>query len=275
MARFPHLSLFAPLTKAFLVPTKIATAVARSRGQGRAHARRALRASLDGGEHGRRLQDQGTFAPRLRIKRQAMALAMLVAGVWGGSVVPSKAAQESDKPVPISGIIDEAAGRFGLPAVWIYAVIKAESGGDPNALSSKGAMGLMQLMPATWRALSERHRLGPDPFERRANVLAGAAYLRQMFDQFGPNGFLAAYNAGPGRYADVLAGRRTLPAETASYVATVKQSIRGENFAVPGPMASKPFDWRAANLFAGPTREPGGPVAAGIFVPDKSGVRPW
>ncbi|MGH1557443.1 lytic transglycosylase domain-containing protein [Caulobacter segnis] len=76
-------------------------------------------------------------------------------------------------------------------------MIGAESGGDPRAVSPKGAMGLMQLMPGTWRDLSVQHDLGADPFDRRANVLAGAAYLRQLFDRFGRKGFLAAYNAGP------------------------------------------------------------------------------
>ncbi|MBU6299154.1 MAG: lytic transglycosylase domain-containing protein, partial [Alphaproteobacteria bacterium] len=62
-----------------------------------------------------------------------------------------------------------------------------------------------------------RYGLGDDPFNARDNILAGTAYLRQMFDRFG-DGFLAAYNAGPGRYQAYLDGRQSLPAETLSYL---------------------------------------------------------
>ena len=68
-------------------------------------------------------------------------------------------------------------------------------------------MGLMQIMPDTWTELRTRHRLGRDPYDPRDNILAGAAYLREMHDRYGSPGFLAAYNAGPGRYEDYLAGR--------------------------------------------------------------------
>jgi len=55
-----------------------------------------------------------------------------------------------------------------------------ESGGDVLALSPQGAMGLMQIMPNTWAGLRARHGLGADPYEPRDNILAGAAYLREM-----------------------------------------------------------------------------------------------
>ncbi|WP_164125555.1 transglycosylase SLT domain-containing protein, partial [Stenotrophomonas maltophilia] len=88
---------------------------------------------------------------------------------------------------------DEAAARFGLPAPWIAAVLRAESAGDPRAVSSAGAMGLMQLMPATWSTLHIRLGLGDDPFDPRDNILAGAAYLRDLYVRYGRTGFLAAY----------------------------------------------------------------------------------
>jgi hypothetical protein len=75
-------------------------------------------------------------------------------------------------------------------------------------------------MPATWAELRVRHRLGGNPYDPRDNILAGAAYLREMHDRYGSPGFLAAYNAGPGRYEEYLAGR-PLPAETRAYVAAL------------------------------------------------------
>jgi len=115
--------------------------------------------------------------------------------------------------------VTEAAQRFGIPEAWIRAVIRAESGGNARARSRVGAQGLMQLMPATWHMLRDRLGLGPDPFEPHDNIIAGTAYLREMYDLFGPAGVLAAYNAGPGRYAEYLAQARPLPAETHAYVA--------------------------------------------------------
>ena len=95
--------------------------------------------------------------------------------------------------------ITEAAQRFGVPEHWIRAVMRIESAGDVRAISSAGAMGLKQVMPATWADLRVRHRLGANPYDPRDNILAGTAYLREMHDRYGSPGFLAAYNAGPGR----------------------------------------------------------------------------
>lgn len=127
---------------------------------------------------------------------------------------------------PFAIYIDEAARRFGIPAAWIRAVMRAESAGDVRAISSAGAMGLMQIMPDTWAELRVRHSLGRDPYDPRDNILAGAAYLREMYDRFGSPGFLAAYNAGPRRYQEYLAGR-PLPAETRAYVAALLPSFGG------------------------------------------------
>jgi hypothetical protein len=127
---------------------------------------------------------------------------------------------------PFASYIDEAARRFRIPAAWIRAVMRAESAGDVRAISSAGAMGLMQIMPDTWAELRVRHRLGRDPYDPRNNILAGAAYLREMYDRYGSPGFLAAYNAGPGRYEEYLAGR-PLPAETRAYVAALLPSFGG------------------------------------------------
>lgn len=122
--------------------------------------------------------------------------------------------------------IDEAAKRFGLPAPWIERVIRAESAGLTHLngrliRSSAGAMGLMQLMPATWATMRARLSLGADPDDPRDNILAGSFYLRMMHNRFGYPGLFGAYNLGPTGYARYLAGQRTLPGETVDYLAKI------------------------------------------------------
>lgn len=124
------------------------------------------------------------------------------------------------------GYIVEASDRFGVPADWIRRVMRAESGGRTllagrPITSRAGAMGLMQLMPGTWRDMRVAHGLGADPHDPRDNILAGTAYLRVMYDRFGYPGLFAAYNAGPARYAEHLATGRRLPAETVAYAVAV------------------------------------------------------
>jgi soluble lytic murein transglycosylase-like protein len=122
--------------------------------------------------------------------------------------------------------IAEASRRFKVPEEWIRRVIRAESGGRTSfggrpIMSRAGAMGLMQVMPGTWREMRAAHGLGADPHNPRDNILAGTAYLRAMYVRFGYPGLFAAYNAGPARYAEHLAKRRRLPAETRAYMAAV------------------------------------------------------
>jgi soluble lytic murein transglycosylase-like protein len=148
-------------------------------------------------------------------------------------------------------IIEGASDRFALPAHWIRAVIQIESGGDEHAISPRGAMGLMQLMPGTWVELSVRYGLGLDPFDPRDNVFAGTAYLREMHDRFGSAGFLAAYHAGPSRYEHHLATGQPLPPDTAAYVAAVAPLLgdkHGERAAFGGKRAVR---WRQSPLFIG------------------------
>ncbi len=150
---------------------------------------------------------------------------------------------------PYAAHIAEAAQRFGIPAAWIRAVMRVESANEVQAISPKGAMGLMQIMPATWAELRARHALGSDFYDPRDNILAGAAYLRELHDRYGSPGFLAAYNAGPGRYEEHLAGR-PLPAETRAYVATLAPQIGGGE--ITGPIAvaaADPLSWTRAPLF--------------------------
>ncbi|MEG3091675.1 lytic transglycosylase domain-containing protein [Sphingomonas sp. PB1R3] len=128
--------------------------------------------------------------------------------------------------------IVEASSRFGVPTAWIERVMRAESDGrtmlDGRPIrSSAGAIGLMQLMPGTWVDMRARLGLGDNPDDPRDNILAGTLYLRLMYDRFGYPGLFAAYNAGPGRYADYLAGHARLPAETAAYLARVAPPTSG------------------------------------------------
>lgn len=112
-----------------------------------------------------------------------------------------------------------------------------------------GAMGLMQTMPATWAELRRQYRLGNDPFDPRANILAGAAYLRAMFDRCGePRHMLAAYNAGPGRVDQYISGQRRLPVETRAYMGNLGPAIGDTGL----PSTSVPLpDWRQSGLFVG------------------------
>jgi soluble lytic murein transglycosylase-like protein len=149
---------------------------------------------------------------------------------------------------PFAAHVTEASRRFGLPEAWIWAVMRIESGGDPRAVSRAGAMGAMQVMPATWAALRARLGLGADAFDARDNILAGAAYLRAMYDRFGSvGGMLAAYNAGPGRYEDYAWRGRPLPAETIAYLARLLPLIGTSETASTIVAATS---WRNAALFA-------------------------
>ncbi|PHR74894.1 lytic transglycosylase domain-containing protein [Henriciella sp.] len=148
---------------------------------------------------------------------------------------------------PHDAHIAEASQRFGIPTTWIIAVMRTESAGDVRAISSAGAMGLMQVMPDTWADLRIRHALGRDPFEPRDNILAGTAYLRAMLDRYGSvGGMLAAYNAGSGRYDAYLSEGRPLPAETRAYVAMLAPRMDGT---APLPNRATVADWREAALF--------------------------
>ncbi|WP_336717985.1 lytic transglycosylase domain-containing protein [Asaia bogorensis] len=190
-------------------------------------------------------------------------------------------------PVPgeaqdLDALVREAARQAAIPPSWIRAVLRIESDGDRHAVSSAGAMGLMQIMPGTWRDLRRTLNLGADPFDPHDNITAGAAYLRWLHDRYGDVGFLAAYNAGPGRYDEHLATGRPLPDETRAYVASVVRrmgddavpTVLSQLSGTPSPLAPVAI----AGLFAGPahpvmsdTAEVGDslapPTPAGLFVP--------
>jgi hypothetical protein len=127
--------------------------------------------------------------------------------------------------------------------------MRIESAGDPRAVSPKGAIGLMQIMPKTYAGLRARHHFGPDAYNPRDNILAGAAYLREMLDLYGSPGFLAAYNAGPVRYEEHLATGRPLPPETQTYVAMLSPMIGGRQFDARTVASFDLIAWARATLF--------------------------
>lgn len=127
--------------------------------------------------------------------RDAGPLGLPPAGPGAGSAPPGTAG-----PAWIP-LLERAAADHGLDPALVRAVVEAESGGDPLAVSPAGALGLMQVMP-------DKFGPGEDPFDPETNLRAGCSYLRRMLDRYGGNVelALAAYNAGPGavdRYGGV------------------------------------------------------------------------
>lgn len=103
----------------------------------------------------------------------------------------------------LQALVRRAAASAGVDAALVTAVVRAESGFDPQATSRTGAAGLMQLMPGTAQALGVA-----DPYDTAQNVRGGAVYLRELIDRFHGDlrSAVAAYNAGPGaveRYGGV------------------------------------------------------------------------
>lgn len=164
------------------------------------------------------------------------------------------AEQVQPRTVDIERYVAEASQRFGLPETWIYAVMRTESAGRIGAVSSAGAMGLMQLMPGTWARQRTRFGLGMDPFNPHDNILAGTSFLREMYDSYGASGFLAAYNAGPGRYEDWRYRGRPLPAETRAYVAKIAPMLQSGGAATVvasvSPVQPVRISWTKSQLFA-------------------------
>lgn len=156
--------------------------------------------------------------------------------------LPCAPAMALDEPIA------RASQRFAIPGTLIRAVIAVESGGAVYAVSPKGAMGLMQLMPGTWAELRRRYALGSDPFDPCDNIFAGTGYLRELLDRYGDPGFLAAYNAGPGRYEAYLAGR-PLPAETIAYVARLSGRVMDGGASAQRRTLPDPEAWRGGELF--------------------------
>jgi hypothetical protein len=124
-------------------------------------------------------------------------------------------------PTNIEAVIGRASDAYGVDSGLIRAVIKTESGFKSNALSSKGAQGLMQLMPGTARELGVRN-----PFDPEENIMAGTRYLKGLLDRYDGdrNLALAAYNWGMG---NVERNPGKLPKETLNYIVKVNKYYQG------------------------------------------------
>lgn len=125
----------------------------------------------------------------------------------------------------------EASRKFKIPAQWIRAVMRQESGGrtmlaeNLPIVSSTGAMGVMQVMRGTYTEMAAQYDLGADPYNPRDNIYAGAGYLKWLHGRYGYPAMFAAYNDGPGNIEDHLQRGRPLPAETRGYVAAIGKSL--------------------------------------------------
>lgn len=178
----------------------------------------------------------------------SLRIALAATGIAAGwlSPAPSRAAAPDANACVRHAL--EAAARSGLPADLIVRVMRAESRGRPRAVSSRGAIGCMQIIPATWAYLTRRYALGNNPFDPQMNMIGGALYLAELARQFGFPGAYSAYNAGPGRYLRYVRGEAPLPAETIVYAA---QIIGGGATPSRSPVARQvpAARWQEASLF--------------------------
>jgi hypothetical protein len=196
----------------------------------------------------------------------SVLLTMMSIAARAQSAPPPAPAQSHASDGPFADFIAEASRRFGIPAAWIRAVMQAESDGDARAVSAKGAMGLMQIMPDTWAELRAHYHLGADPFDAHDNTLAGVALLRELYDRYGAPGFLAAYQAGPRRYEDHLTTGRALPADTRAYVAALAPMVSGTSD--DSQMAvTDPLSWARAPLLV--VQHNGAAAAASDAIPSQ------
>ncbi|WP_319797795.1 lytic transglycosylase domain-containing protein [Nitrobacter sp.] len=247
--RFPIIPLFAGTHSHPFVPLGDKTAGARNEGQGRPSAG-ALRAPLTVASTLAGWRHSGDGAA-CRCAVLLLAGALSVCAGPGVAVAQSAPVARPAAVDPYAAYIAEASQRFGIPERWIRAVLRAESAGDMRAISSAGAMGLMQIMPDTWATLRVRYQLGRNPYDPRDSIMAGAAYLRKMWDRYGNVvAMLAAYNAGPARYDEHRSTGHRLPAETRAYVAALAPILGGAAASEATPSAPPPPpDWRDAPLF--------------------------
>lgn len=191
---------------------------------------------------------------RRALRAASLSVVLLASLAQCAMMVPAAAQTTITQPTgsvlsPVEAIIAEASARFAIPPPWIRAVIHVESGGNANAVSPKGAIGLMQIMPDTWADLARRYGLGADPMSAHDNIIGGTAYLRELYDRFGPIGFLAAYNAGPARYQRYLSDGIPLADETRRYLAQLATAL--PDLHDPLLTAVPPLsDWRSTALFA-------------------------
>jgi soluble lytic murein transglycosylase-like protein len=154
----------------------------------------------------------------LRVVALTLALGSLFGCSQGGFLPGSP---HTLAAAQMSSMVETASRAYNVKPNLVYAVIDAESHGDPAAISRAGAVGLMQLMPGT----SAMYGVG-NAFDPQSNVDGGVHYLHDLLHRYHGNVSyaLAAYNAGPGQ-VDAVHGIPAIP-ETRSYVARITAAIR-------------------------------------------------
>lgn len=161
----------------------------------------------------------------LRISCGLAVLLVAAGGAWAGGPSAPVAGAVSSSSVGVRDLVHRVSVEHGLDPKLVDALVRVESGYDPSAVSRKGAMGLMQLMPAT------AHRLGvTDPFDPEQNVRGGVREFSRLIGVFRGNLqlALAAYNAGEG----AVARYRGVPpyAETRNYVSQILTIYTGRPY---------------------------------------------
>lgn len=164
------------------------------------------------------------IAPVAPVIREAVAR--------GGQASGAGSFKTRGRDAGIGAQIRDAADRYGVPEELVRAVIRVESGFNPRAVSGKGALGLMQLMPATASQLGVR-----DVFDTAENIDGGVRHLRGLIERFDNNlpFALAAYNAGE-RAVMQYGGIPPYP-ETEQYVARILNLVEGGDVGTPMPAA--------------------------------------
>jgi hypothetical protein len=157
-------------------------------------------------------------------------------GITGNIEIPKLDIKTLDRIKQYDPLVEQAASEYGVPSNVLRAVMIAESNGDPNAVSKKGALGLMQLIPSAWKDKGPLEGID-DPEQLKdplTNIRGGAYFLSKVAQEFDGDyaKAIAAYNTGgPKLKAQLAAG--TLNAETAAYVPKVQQLTKQLNAIYP------------------------------------------
>jgi len=184
---------------------------------------------------------------------RAAILAALAVASCAIAPVPAFAQTEQARPSnPCAEHAPEAALRSRLSLDVVLRVMRVESAGRRSAVSHKGAMGCMQIMPGTWAYLTRRYALGPDPFAPRMNMIGGALYLAELAARYGFPGAYSAYNAGPGRYERHVARGVPLPRETVAYTARMTGRAQAREIGTTREGLPSAPRWQEAGLFLTP-----------------------
>lgn len=249
------------------LPAKLREGAARCGGRGRPPGRRECATSLT---------DASTAA---RCGSARTVLAVVVAVVIATCIAIRESdceplSKSSTSTSGLDGLIAEASERFGIPAVWIRAIVLKEPDRTARTSSRKGSVGLMQLSPERWTELRHRYAFGTNPADSRDSILAGTAHLREMYDRYGSKDFLAAYIMGPTRYDECMKSGAPLPEETQAVIAELAPLIEpGLKDVVGSTVRAKIISWRNAPLFVAQAERSSSDKALAAGVPKERSAK--